>query len=80
MSFRAFEAQYKLLDALAQSSELITFFPSEYATPYSKASLRNRFLSLSTQKLKVLEYAKERGVPVTKLANATTPELLMAFP
>jgi hypothetical protein len=78
-SWRADEAQYPLIDALKGSKELITFFPSEYATPHSAEALASPLLAHSNMKNKVREHCETQGVPYTVLANATTPELLFNF-
>lgn len=79
-SWRAGNAQYKLIDALKGSKNLVTFFPSEYATPYREEDLQSGMLEHSTGKVKVAEYCKEQGVPVTRLHNGTVPTLLFWLP
>lgn len=76
MSWNSKNPQYRLIDALKGSPQLMTFFPSEYATPVREVSDANAFLTHSSEKFKVHDYCKSHGVPYTVVANATTPELL----
>ena len=80
VSGRILTQQYALIDALKDSSDLITFFPSEYATPFTDADLTSPYLRGTAEKNKVIERARASGVPVTVLKNATTPELLFGMP
>jgi hypothetical protein len=80
VSFRAHTSQYRLIDALQGSEQLVTFFPSEYATPHREEDLQSEFFKgNSAEKARVREYCREKGVPCTRLANATVPELLFNF-
>ncbi|KAJ7784622.1 hypothetical protein B0H16DRAFT_1493202 [Mycena metata] len=79
VSFRAHESQYRLIDALKGSEQLVTFFPSEYATPHRAEDLQSPHLAHSHEKEKVRAYCATHGVPYTVLANATVPELLFNF-
>lgn len=79
VSWRAHEAQYRLIEALEGSEQLVTFFPSEYATPHTTEDLTSPYLADNHKKQKVREYCVKHGVPYTVLANATVPELLFNF-
>lgn len=79
VSWRAHESQYRLIDALKGSEQLVTFFPSEYATPQSAEDLTSQYFANTREKEKLRAYCTTHGVPFTVLANATTPELLFNF-
>ncbi|KAH8892718.1 NAD(P)-binding protein [Thozetella sp. PMI_491] len=79
VSWRAHDSQYRLIDALKGSEQLVTFFPSEYATPHSAEDLTSPYFTNSQEKEKVREYCRVHNVPYTVLANATVPELLFNF-
>jgi hypothetical protein len=79
-SWRAGDAQYRLIDALKGSKELVTFFPSEYATPHREEDLKSGMLAHSEEKVKVVRYCEEQGVPYTRLSNGTVPSLLFWLP
>ena len=80
VSGRVLNQQYTLIDALKDSSDLITFFPSEYASPFTDEDMASPYLWVTAEKTKVIERAREAGVPVTVLKNATTPGLLFGMP
>jgi hypothetical protein len=79
VSWSAHETQYRLIDALKGSDQLVTFFPCEYATPHSTEDLTSPYFVNGREKQKVREYCATHGVPSTVLANATVPELLFNF-
>ncbi|KAH8664521.1 hypothetical protein BX600DRAFT_550544 [Xylariales sp. PMI_506] len=79
VSGRAHHTQYRLIEALKGSEQLITFFPSEYATPHRAEDLTSPFFVNSREKQKVRDFCAKQGVPCTVLANATVPELLFSF-
>ncbi|KAH8655761.1 hypothetical protein BX600DRAFT_515455 [Xylariales sp. PMI_506] len=76
ISWQAHETQYRLIEALKGSEQLVTFFPSEYATPHSAEDLTSPYLTDTHEKHKVREFCTAHGVPCTILANSTVPELL----
>lgn len=80
VSWQAKDVQYRLVDALKGSKELVTFFPSEYATPHREEDLESPLLGYSKEKGKVAEYCAARGVPCTRLFNGTVPNLLFGMP
>lgn len=71
--------QYRLIDALKGSKQLVTFFPCEYATPHTAEDLTSPFFTYSNEKKRVRDHCVAQGIPYTFLANATTPELLFNF-
>ncbi|KAJ7740104.1 hypothetical protein B0H16DRAFT_58701 [Mycena metata] len=79
VSWRAHDSQYRLIDALKGSEQLITFFPSEYVTPHRAEDLTSPHFADSREKEKVREYCATHGVPYTVLANATVLEILFNF-
>ncbi|KAJ7044061.1 hypothetical protein C8F04DRAFT_1228913 [Mycena alexandri] len=52
VSWRAHESQYRLIDALKGSERLVTFFPSEYATPHTAEDLMSPDFTDSREKEK----------------------------
>jgi hypothetical protein len=64
---------------LRGAEQLVTFFPSEYATPHSDEDLASQYLLYSLEKQKVREYCAKQNIPFTVLAVATIPELLFNF-
>lgn len=62
------------------SKKLVTFFPSDYATPHSEEDMKSPYLAYSREKLSVFDYCTTHGVPYTRLANATLPQLLFSLP
>ncbi len=80
MSGRALSSQFKLLDALKDMPDLVAFFPSEWATPFTAEDLTSPYLKNTTLKEEIVDRAKQLGVPVTVVKNATTPEGLFGIP
>ena len=81
ISGRSIPSQFKLVEALQGSKDLITFFPTEWATPYRQEDLQSPFLRGGVDgKAAIVARAKELGVPVTVAKNATTPHILFNWP
>lgn len=79
ISGRSLHLQKTLIDALAGSKDLISFFPSEWATPQKEAYRQSPFLQSTLRKAEIIEHARKQGVPVTVVPAASTPEIIFGF-
>jgi hypothetical protein len=65
-------SQSALIPALAKSKSLITFIPSEYGAPWrEKEDFGVPGLAFLKGKDKVVEQAREKGVPITIVKSGT---------
>ena len=65
---------------MSNSPSLVTFFPSEFATPLREEDKKSSFLGRSSGKEQLIDYCVAHGVPYTRLYNATVPKLLFEAP
>lgn len=73
-------SQIPLVEALAGSSDLLTFIPSEYGTHWTKEEMSNPKLAFLGMKDQVADKARDLGVPLTIIHNGGFTESAFAFP
>ena len=76
----AVSTQIPLVEALAGSPDLLTFIPSEYGTHWTHDEMANPKLAFLGMKDRVVDKARDLGVPVTIVHNAGFTESAFAFP
>ncbi len=81
MSTVSVMSQIPLIEALAGSSDLYTFIPSDYGSPWTEKEF-NEYPKLAFLKGKehVADRAKELGVPFTPIKAAAFPEFAFTHP
>ena len=74
------QLQVPLLEAISTLPNFLTFFPSEWATPFRQEDYDKSPFLTDANKQMIRDKAKELGVGCTVVKNATVPYLLFGWP
>jgi hypothetical protein len=68
--------QLKLVDALATSKDLKSFFPSEFGLDWNQEDFQVESLKFLRDKEDVKDHAREKGVPITIIMSGAFAEFI----